>query len=305
MTESDKLIIYGIISILFIAILMVITAILFEKKMKNNKVKWLSYAIIFFLGVIICLIFPMETRNGRIVDLSLGTVIGLSISVFTFITAIVVDFINYEARIGKRMIDNAIRFGKELNLHTNGIPTEKNVHFSKLGFSWSGKLDNRWDIFHNDITKFIPRRSLTDKRPDIEKSYYQYKVRATQNTDTVVKIMTNIELNKFNFVEYETITTPYSDLNEKVLIYIKSGKEKFLKKLEDESFRKILMENYLHLMEGLDTNSEQGIIHLTRQKGHPKFGFFSDNYKLEMDYHIANKKVHLQFLKEFMEYFDN
>ena len=117
--------------------------------------------------------------------------------------------------------------------------------------------------------------------------------------------MTNIELNRFNFVEYETITTQYSDLNEKVIIYIKSGKEKFHKKLEDSGFRKLLIDNHLFFLEHLDTNHEQGIIHLTVQQGHPKFGFFTDNYKIEMDYHVANKKAHLQFLKEFMEYFDN
>jgi hypothetical protein len=41
-------------------------------------------------------------------------------------------------------------------------------------------------------------------------------------------------LNKHNFLEYETVITPYPDLNEKVIIYIKSGKEKILKKLEDD-----------------------------------------------------------------------
>jgi hypothetical protein len=305
MTESDLIIIYGMISVIVIAILMIITAIVFEKKIKNNKVKWLSYTIIFLVGVIIYLIFPMSETDGGNLDLSLGTVIGLCISGFTVITAITVYFMYYEAGIAKRMIENAIRFGKELNLHTNGIPTEKNVHFTKLGFSWSGRLDNRWNLFHYDEMRFIPRLSIQDKRPPKTRSYYQYKVRATQNTDTVIKIMTNVELNRFNFVEYETITTPYSDLNEKVIIYIKSGKEKFLKKLEDSGFRKLLIDNHLFFLEHLDTNHEQGIIHLTVQQGHPKFGFFTDNYKIEMDYHVANKKAHLQFLKEFMEYFDN
>jgi hypothetical protein len=58
-------------------------------------------------------------------------------------------------------------------------------------------------------------------------------------------------------------------------------------------------------MDGLYTNSEQGIVHLSKRQGLPDFGFFTDNYKLEMDYHVANKKAHLQFLKDFMEYFDN
>ena len=292
MTESDRIIIYGIVSVIIIAILMIITAILLEKKIKNNNIKWLIYAIIFLVGVIIYLIFPMSETDGGNLDLSLGTVIGLCISGFTVFTVLTVHSMYYEASIAKRMIENAIRFGKELNLHTNGIPKEKNVHFTKLGFSWSGRLDNRWELFHYDKI----RETI---------SYNDYKVSITQNKDSKIIIFSNIELNKHNFLEYETVITPYPDLNEKVIIYIKSGKEKILKKLEDSSFRKLLMDNYLLFLDGLYTNSEQGIVYLSKRKGFPNYGFFTDNYKLEMDYHVANKKAHLQFLKNFMEYFDN
>lgn len=305
MTESDRIIIYGIVSVIVIAILMIITAILLEKKVKNNKIKWLSYAFIFLVGVIIYLIFPMSETAGGNLDLSLGTVIGLCISGFTVVTVLTVNFMYYEASIAKRMIENAIRFGKELNLHTNGIPKEKNVHFTKLGFSWSGRLDNRWELFHYDEIRSIDRIFTTDNKPRRTISYNHYKLSVTQNKDAKIIILSNIELNKHNFIEYETVITPYPDLNEKVIIYIKSGKEKFLKKLEDSSFRKLLMDNYLLFMEGLYTNSEQGIVHLSMPEGFPKYGFFIDNYKLEMDYHLANKKDHLQFLKNFMGYFDN
>jgi hypothetical protein len=305
MTESDRIIIYGIVSVIVIAILMIITAILLEKKVKNNKIKWLSYAIIFLVGVIIYLIFPMSETAGGNLDLSLGTVIGLCISGFTVVTVLTVYFMYYEASIAKRMIEDAIRFGKELNLHTNGIPKEKNVHFTKLGFSWSGRLDNRWELFHYDEIRVINSVTVSNNKPRKTISYYHYKLSVNQNKDAKIIIFSNIELNKHNFIEYETVITPYPDLNEKVIIYIKSGKEKFLKKLEDSSFRKLLMDNYLLFMEGLYTNSEQGIVHLSKPKGLPKYGFFIDNYKLEMDYHLANKKDHLQFLKNFMEYFDN
>ena len=284
---------------------MIITAILLEKKIKNNNIKWLIYAIIFLVGVIIYLIFPMSETSGGNLDLSLGTVIGLCISGFTVFTVLTVYFMYYEASIAKRMIENAIRFGKELNLHTNGIPKEKNVHFTKLGFSWSGRLDNRWELFHYDEIRAINSVTVSNNKPRKTKSYYHYKLSVTQNKDAKIIILSNIELNKHNFIEYETVITPYPDLNEKVIIYIKSGKEKILKKLEDSSFRKLLLDNYLLFMDGLYTNSEQGIVHLSKRQGLPDFGFFTDNYKLEMDYHVANKKAHLQFLKNFMEYFDN
>jgi hypothetical protein len=305
MTESDRIIIYGIVSVIIIAILMIITAILLEKKIKNNNIKWLIYAIIFLVGVIIYLIFPMSETSGGNLDLSLGTVIGLCISGFTVFTVLTVYFMYYEASIAKRMIENAIRFGKELNLHINGIPKEKNVHFTKLGFSWSGRLDNRWELFHYDEIRAINSVTVSNNKPRKTISYYHYKVSITQNKDAKIIIFSNIELNKHNFLEYETVITPYPDLNEKVIIYIKSGKEKILKKLEDSSFRKLLLDNYLLFMDGLYTNSEQGIVYLSKRKGFPNYGFFTDNYKLEMDYHVANKKAHLQFLKNFMEYFDN
>jgi hypothetical protein len=303
MTESDWIIMNGIISMAVTALSTIIAFLIIEKKIVSVNQRWLIHGLIFFVGIIIAAVFPMKTLDNGRLELRIITLIGICISGLSLFSFLISNFLLYEKSIGKRMVENARKYAAELALSVQGIPEDKKYDFKKLNFTYSGFLDNRWGFLTYDETKTTKSNS---SRTDFRyQHFYVYKLRLSTNKEIRARIFCN-ESN-YNFVPLEDesiIRTNHSDFDEELLIFCSAGAEKLLNILENEAFRNFLLSKREFLRMGMSINLEPEIVTLNIRKGHPKFGLFTNNYKLEFDYHLANRKAHLEFFKQFAHFFD-
>lgn len=303
MTESDWIIINGIVSIAITALITIIAVVIIEKKIVSFNQRWLIYALIFFVGIIIATVFPMKTLDNGRLELRTITLIGICISGLSFFSFLVSYFMFYEKSIGKRMVENARKYANELGLSVQGIPEDNKYDFKKLFFRYSGLLENRWGFLTYDETKTT--KSISSRKEFRDQHFYIYKLRLNTNKEIRARIFYNESNYKYVPLEDECIIrTNHSDFDDKFLIFCAEGAEKLSKILEDNIFRSFLLTNKELLVLGMKINSEPEIVELSILKGHPKFGLFTNNYKLEFEYHLANRKTHLEFFKQFAHFID-
>jgi hypothetical protein len=303
MSASDWIIIQGIISLAITLIIFIIAALIIERKFESDNQKWAFYGIVFLVGLLIAIIFPMSTNGGGRIELRTISLVGISLcalSVFAFLTSY---FIFYEKSIGKRMVKNARKYAAELGLNVNGIPNDKKYDFKKLYFTYSGFLDNRWGILLYDEEKRSRSNSNSEKSRNL--NFYHYKIRLSKNKACVIRIFEKKEPYNYVASPNETLLkTNLPEIDNAFYIFCSGGENSFLNLIKQETFKNLLLKNKSLFEYGLKVNTEPEIVHLCVRSLHPNFGIFTDNFKIEFDYHLQKKKEHIQFLKEFVLFFD-
>ncbi len=303
MSASDWIIIQGIISLAITLIGFTIAALLIEWKLKSYNQKWAFYGIIFLVGLLIAIIFPMSTNGSGRIELRTISLVGLALcalSVFAFLTSY---FIFFEKSIGIRMVDNARKYAAELGLNVNGIPNDKKYDFKKLNFTYSGLLDNRWGILLYDDHKRITSNSSSEKSRYL--NFYHYKIRLSKNKACIIRIFEKKDTYNYVASANETLLkTNDPEIDKAFFVFCSGGENSFLNLIKKEAFKNFLLKNKSLFEYGLKVNTEPEIAHLCVRSLHPNFGIFTDNYKLEFEYHLQKKKEHIQFLKEFILFFD-
>lgn len=305
MTEDDKLIISGIITVLVCVVLVVILAVRIEKRVLDKKARLMYYAFMFVLGWLIFAIWPIST--GKEFKIEVPTLIGLCFIVFTPAALLVTQFMIYESNIAKRMIAHATRIGEELKLTTHGIPTDPKTPFTKLSFSFSGLLNKRWNMVHYDISEFIPPAFPREKRKREYNYYYFYKLRLNTNTHSSVLIQSAREAKGVLYEKsgYHQLITRDTELNEKVAVFVKSDDETMRNMLSSPTIRKMLITHVSWFDIPFTLNNEEGIVLLKIRKGAPDLSMFERNgIEKEFLYHMEHRKEHLAFLTKFLEAFD-
>jgi hypothetical protein len=303
MTASDWIIIQGIISLAITLIGFIIAALLIEWKLDRYDQKWAFYGIVFLVGLLIAIIFPMSTNGGGRIELRTISLVGIllcALAVFAFLTS---HSIFYEKNIGKRMVDNARKYAAELGLNVNGIPNDKKYDFKKLYFTYRGLLDNRWGILLYDERKIIRSNSIGEKSS--YQNLYHYEIRLSKNKACVIRIFEKKEPYNYVASPNETLLkTNDTEIDKAFTIFCSGGENSFLNLIKKEAFKNFLLKNKSLFEYGLKVNTEPEIVHLCVRSLHPNFGIFKDNYKIEFEYHLQKKKEHIQFLKEFILFFD-
>jgi hypothetical protein len=302
MSESDWIIIQGIISLATTLIVFIIAALIIERKVESYNHKLAFYAIVFLVGLLIALIFPMGTNGSGRIELRTISLVGISLCALSVFASLTSYFIFYEKSIGKRMVNNARKYAAELGLNVNGIPNDKKYDFKKLYFTYSGYLDNRWGILLYDEHKRIAS-SNTDR--SVYRDYYHYKVRLNNNKNTILRILKkNESVDYLPLNDEKLLITNDNEIDKVFTIFCGWGEEGFLNLVKKETFKNFLLKNQSLFEHGLKVNKEPEIVHLCVRSLHPNFGIFTDNFKIEFDYHLQKKKEHIQFLKEFVLFFD-
>ena len=303
MTESDWIIINGIISIAVTALSTIIAVLIIEKKVVSVNQRWLIYGLIFFVGIIIAAVFPMKTLDNGRLELRTITLIGICISGLSLFSFLISNFLLYEKSIGKRMVENARKYAVELALSVQGIPEDKKYDFKKLNFTYSGFLDNRWGILLYDEEKRSRSNSNSEKSRNL--NFYHYKIRLSKNKACVIRIFEKKEPYNYVASPNETLLkTNIPEIDNAFYIFCSGSENSILNLIKQETFKNLLLKNKSLFEYGLKVNTEPEIIHLCVRSLHPNFGIFTDNFKVEFEYHLQKKKEHIQFLKEFVLYFD-
>lgn len=311
MAEDGKLILEGIITVVSCLILTIISIILIEKKLPTKKAKWLSYLAMFLLGVVLLLIWPFPSK-GEPFYITTPTLIGASFAVFTFFTFIVVSFINSDIKMAQTMIADAILMGKSINLNTQGIPEDKKTPFHQLYFYYTGLINNTWFVSHFEKEEEIrSTKTIAEQKsnPNYQryKRYLVYKIKLNHNTETTIKIVSKASENDYGILQmgYQKLKPLFSDLNEHIVIYYKSGEENMLSKLENPLFRKLLIDHKDYFDIGFDLNTEKGIGNLKVRYFYPSTKMFEFKLKEKFFNHsVEERKAQLKFLAEFLSMFD-
>lgn len=311
MREEDKLIFGGIITVVSCIIFTIISTILIEKKLPTKKAKLLSYLGIFLLGIILLLIWPFPGEDEKFI-ITPPTLIGASLAAFTAAAFLVTSFINYELKLAQTMTADAILMGKTLNLTTHGIPEDKKTPFHKLYFYYTGLINNTWNISHFEERELIQsNRTYAEKtnKPNINRynNYLVYKIRLNQNLDTHIDIVSKKSENDYGYTKqgYQKLNPLFSDLNEHIVIYYKSGEENMLSKLQNPLFRKLLIDHKDYFDIGFDVNIEKGIGNLKVRYFYPRTKMFEFNLKaIYFNHSVEERKAQLKFLAEFLSMFD-
>ena len=311
MTEEDKLIFGGIITVVSCLIFTIISTILIEKKLPTKKAKWLSYLGIFLLGIILLLIWPFPGEDEKFIVLP-PTLIGACFTAFTFVAFIVVSFINSEIKMAQTMIEEAILMGKSINLNTQGIPEDKKTPFHQLYFYYTGLINNTWAVSHfAEREEIRSTKTLAEQKsnPNYQryKNYIVYKLKLNQNTETTIKIVSKSNENDYGILQmgYQKFKPLFSDLNEHIVIYYKSGEENILSKLENPLFRKLLIDHKDYFDIGFDLNNEKGAAKLKVQYFYPRTKMFEFNLNtIYFNHSVEERKTQLKFLAEFLSMFD-
>lgn len=311
MTEDDKLIFGGIISVVSCLIVTIISTILIEKKIPRKKTKWLSYLGIFLLGIILLLIWPFPGKDEKFI-ITPPTLIGASFVAFTSAAFFVTSFINYELKLAQSMTADAISMGKSINLNTQGIPEDKKTPFHQLYFYYTGLINNTWAVSHFEEREEIrSTKSMAEKKsnPNYQryKNYLVYKLKLNQNIETNIKIVSKSNENDYGILQmgYQKLKPLFSDLNEHIVIYYKSGEENILSKLENPLFRKLLIDYKDYFDIGFDLNNEKGAAKLKVRYFYPRTKMFEFNIKaIYFNHSVEERKAQLKFLAEFLSMFD-
>ncbi|MDX2173222.1 MAG: hypothetical protein SFY56_08890 [Bacteroidota bacterium] len=313
MTEDDKLIFGGIISVVVCIIFTIISTILIEKKLPTKKAKLLSYLCIFLLGIILLLIWPFPGRDEKFI-IATPTIIGASLATFTFVAFLVSSFINSEIKMAQTMTANAVLIGKALNLTTHGIPEDKKTPFHKLYFYYTGLINNTWTVSHSEEREYI-RSTATiaeqKKNPNASRfrTFLVYKMKLNHNTATEIAIVSKKNEKETDYMYaqqgYEKLNSQFSDLNDHINIYCKSGKENIISKLQNPIFRKLLVDNSHELNNGFRLNQEKGLSVIKINISYPNLGVF-DMFatKKVFNYQLEQRKSQLKFFTEFLNVFD-
>jgi hypothetical protein len=311
MAEDGKLILAGIITVVSCLILTIISTILIEKKLPTKKAKWLSYLGIFLLGIILLLIWPFPGEDEKFI-ITTPTLIGASLAAFTFAAFIVVSFINSEIKMAQTMIADSILMGKSINLTTQGIPEDKKTPFHKLYFYYTGFINNTWAVSHFEKSEEIrSTKTIAEqkKNPNARRSknYLTYKVKLNHNKETNIEIVSKKSENDYGYTQlaYQKLNSLFSDLNEHIVIYYKSGEQNILSKLQNPLFRKLLIDHKDYFDIGFDLNIEKGIGNLKVRYFYPQTGMFEFKLKEKFFNHsVEERKAQLKFLTEFLSMFD-
>lgn len=311
MTEDDKLIFGGIITVVSCIIFTIISTILIEKKLPTKKAKLLSYLGIFLLGITLLLIWPFPGRDEKFI-ITPPTLIGASLAAFTFAAFIVVSFINSDIKMAQTMTADAILMGKSINLTTQGIPEDKKTPFHKLYFYYTGLINNTWTVSHFEKSEEIrSTKTIAEQKsnPNARRSkhYLIYKVKLNHNTETNIEIVSKASENDYGFTQqgYQKLNTLFSDLNENIVIYYKSGEDNIISKLQNPLFRKLLIDHKDYFDIGFDLNTEKGIGNLKVRYFYPSTKMFEFKLKEKFFNHSAEeRKAQLKFLAEFLSMFD-
>ena len=311
MAEDGKLILEGIITVVSCLIFTVISTILIEKKLPTKKAKLLSYLGLFLLGIILLLIWPFPSEGEKFI-ITTPTLIGASLAAFTCAAFFVTSHINYELKLAQTLTEDAILMGKSINLTTKGIPEDKKTPFHKLYFFYTGLINNTWNISHFEERELIQsNRTYAEKtnKPNINRynNYLVYKIRLNQNLDTHIDIVSKKSENDYGYtkVGYQKLNSLFSDLNEHIVIYYKSGEQNILSKLQNPLFRKLLIDHKDYFDIGFDVNIEKGIGNLKVRYFYPQTGMFEFKLKEKFFNHsVEERKAQLKFLAEFLSMFD-
>ncbi len=311
MTEDDKLIFGGIITVVSCILFTIISTLLIEKKLRTKKAKLLSYSGIFLLGIILLLIWPFPGRDEKFI-ITPPTLIGASLAAFTCAAFLVTSFINYELKLAQSMTADAILMGKAIQLTTQGIPEDKKTPFHKLYFYYTGLINNTWAVSHFEKSEEIrSTKTIAEKKnnPNYQryKNYLVYKLKLNHNTETNIEIVSKNSENDYGFNQkgYQKLNPLFSDLNEHIVIYYKSGEENILSKLENPLFRKLLIANKDYFDIGFDLNNEKGTANLKVRYFYPRTKMFEFKLKEKYFNHsVEERKAHLKFLAEFLSMFD-
>lgn len=311
MREEDKLIFGGIITVVSCIIFTIISTILIEKKLPTKKAKLLSYLGLFLLGIIVLLIWPFPGEDEKFI-ITPPTLIGASLAAFTSAAFLATSFINYELKLAQSMTADAILMGNSINLTTQGIPEDKKTPFHKLYFYYTGLINNTWAVSHFEKSEEIrSTKTIAEqkKNPNARRSknYLIYKVKLNHNTKTNIEIVSKNSENDYGFNQkgYQKLNPLFSDLNEHIVIYYKSGEENMLSKLENPLFRKLLIDHKDYFDIGFDLNNELGIGNLKVRYFYPRTKMFEFNLKENFFNHsVEERKAQLKFLAEFLSMFD-
>ena len=311
MSEEDKLIFGGIITVVSCLIFTIISTILIEKKLPTKKAKLLSYLGIFLLGIILLLIWPFPGEDEKFI-ITTPTLIGASLAAFTCAAFFVTSHINYELKLAQTLTEDAILMGKSINLTTKGIPEDKKTPFHKLYFFYTGLINNTWNISHFEERELIQSNQTIAEQKNNPNSkryrnYLVYKIRLNQNLDTHIDIVSKKSENDYGYtkVGYQKLNSLFSDLNEHIVIYYKSGEQNILSKLQNPLFRKLLIDHKDYFDIGFDLNIEKGIGNLKVRYFYPQTGMFEFKLKEKFFNHsVEERKAQLKFLAEFLSMFD-
>jgi hypothetical protein len=311
MSEEDKLIFGGIITVVSCLIFTIISTILIEKKLPTKKAKLLSYLGIFLLGIILLLIWPFPGEDEKFI-ITTPTLIGASLATFTCAAFFVTSHINYELKLAQTLTEDAILMGKSINLTTQGVPEDKKTPFHKLYFYYTGLINNTWAVSHCEKSEEIrSTKTIAEqkKNPNARRSknYLIYKVKLNHNTKTNIEIVSKNSENDYGFNQkgYQKLNSLFSDLNEHIVIYYKSGEQNILSKLQNPLFRKLLIDHKDYFDIGFDLNIEKGIGNLKVRYFYPQTGMFEFKLKEKFFNHsVEERKAQLKFLAEFLSMFD-
>ena len=311
MAEDSELIFEGIITVVSCIIFTIISTVLIEKKLPTKKAKLLSYLGLFLLGIILLLIWPFPSEGEKFI-ITTPTLIGASLAAFTCAAFFVTSHINYELKLAQTLTEDAILMGKSINLTTKGIPEDKKTPFHKLYFFYTGLINNTWNISHFEERELIQsNRTYAEKtnKPNINRynNYLVYKIRLNQNLDTHIDIVSKKSENDYGYtkVGYQKLNSLFSDLNEHIVIYYKSGEQNILSKLQNPLFRKLLIDHKDYFDIGFDVNIEKGIGNLKVRYFYPQTGMFEFKLKEKFFNHsVEERKAQLKFLTEFLSMFD-
>lgn len=311
MREEDKLIFGGIITVVLCIIFTIISTILIEKKLPTKKAKLLSYLGIFLLGIILLLIWPFPGEDEKFI-ITPPTLIGASLAAFTCAAFFVTSHINYELKLAQTLTEDAILMGKSINLTTQGIPEDKKTPFHKLYFYYTGLINNTWAVSHFEKSEEIrSTKTIAEqkKNPNARRyrNYLVYKIRLNQNLDTHIDIVSKKSENDYGYTKqgYQKLNPLFSDLNEHIVIYYKSGEKNMLSKLQNPLFRKLLIDHKDYFDIGFDVNIEKGIGNLKVRYFYPRTKMFEFKLKEKFFNHsVEERKAQLKFLTEFLSMFD-
>jgi hypothetical protein len=257
------------------------------------------------------LIWPFPGEDEKFI-ITPPTLIGASLAAFTCAAFFVTSHINYELKLAQTLTEDAILMGKSINLTTQGIPEDKKTPFHKLYFFYTGLINNTWNISHFEERELIQsNRTYAEKtnKPNINRynNYLVYKIRLNQNLDTHIDIVSKKSENDYGYtkVGYQKLNPLFSDLNEHIVIYYKSGEENILSKLQNPLFRKLLIDHKDYFDIGFDVNTEKGIGNLKVRYFYPRTKMFEFKLKEKFFNHsVEERKAQLKFLTEFLSMFD-
>jgi hypothetical protein len=313
MTEDDKLILTGIITVAICLIVFIVSAVIIEKKIEKNNYKWLSYLGIFLLGLLLLFIWPFPSEGEKFI-ITPPTLIGACFAAFSPFAFLISLFKSFEINMTKKMINEALLVGKALNLKTNGADANIKTPPNELRFSYSGFINNTWAIYHYDLQESIPSTKTFAEKAQNPYTYQKYNrysvyyIKLNINTQTELVIIAKSNENQYGYTKngFQLLNTRFKDFNEQIVIYYKTGEENISTKLQNPLFRKLLVDHRDLFKNGIGINREKGEFFIRINKYYPITKMFERNLSEKFLQHdIDEKTAHLKFFTKFLIIFDN